>query len=204
MHAINLVPDACRHEQARAARLQRWIAIAAVALVVSTVPVVHLMLSRAETGRLASSFQRLQDQLTALQKRCEAAKTERESLKAQASLIAAPTDTSRVPEALARIAAAAPDGLMLTRISLTTPTKTANPALPSRSEGAAAATPTTAARVFTIEGLAADHTVVLAFSKVVEAAPACHRVQLVRSQRIQSSMGELQAFTLECDWEDGA
>jgi hypothetical protein len=204
MHAVNLVPESFRHEQARSARIRGWALTVVVTLLVSSVPVARLMLSRAQTKRLTVASAGVQAELVDLERRCQLATTEREALTEQATLIAAPVDTSNVPEALARIASEAPSGLMLTRVNLASATRGSKPA-PTNNVRDAPASPTAMPRrVFVIEGFAADHSVVLAFTQVVEAAPACRGVQLVRSQRVQHAQGELQSFALECDWEDDA
>ncbi len=203
MHAVNLVPESCRHEQTRSARIRGWAVIVVAALLVSSVPVARLSLSRAETARLASVAAGVQEQLVDLQRRCQLASAQRDRLTDQATLIAAPVGTSNVPEALARIAARAPKGVMLTRVVLEKPTRDSRPAPPHNPRNGPASPPAKPRRVFLIEGFAADHSVVLAFTQVVEAAPACRGVQLVRSQRVQHARGALQSFTLECDWEGG-
>lgn len=205
--SVNLVPQSCRIARQRSARRNRWIAVATSgALMLALGGFVRISIS----GAVSESGERLahlQARQLDLDRQLGMVLRTRAALYEQVRSIAALRHSQPTPEQFVALAAAAPDGVLLTDLraeAAVAPVepqrqKSAAPVAAAAKPGSPASQPVaTPLRSIHLTGYALNHEQLNELIENMRRIPNWHHVELLRAARESYGGGEAIAFRVEC------
>ena len=204
-YSVNMVPQASLQAQARAHRLVRWIAACVLAALLLTAGWVVQYTATAGLAELDDRLSDLGVQRIKADAHLVSAKRRRAELAQQLQIVAATRRPQPWARRLANLTEAAPDGVLITRISIDTPAplterkESKKPREPNEKQPAPAISDTGNARQHVrIEGHALDHGTLIQLVNSIERIPEWQDVELIRATQQRCGAALVIAFELAC------
>ncbi len=211
--SVNLVPTARLHARARARRQRAWLAVGAAGSLLWVAGWAVQRRAAAARAQAAEGLARVETQRAEVQRRLVAADAQRTQLLGQLETLAGVRRPQPWPRRLVALTRAAPPGVFLTAVHVTTPAAEATAsqrdtrASPAASGAGAQTRPAPSAnagQTVRLLGLAQEHAALLQLIQVLQQLPGWQRVDLVRAT-LEPYGGSLAvAFELDCRTQEDA
>jgi Tfp pilus assembly protein PilN len=203
--SVNLVPQACRIARQRIVRRNRWGAVSLTCALAAASGAFVRYSSSAALEQAGARLTHLQARQADLDRQLAVHLRSRAALLDRARSLSTLRQSLSVPEQLVALAAAAPNGVVLTelRAEAAPPPATAKPPPPAtsaqpRAARAASQPIATPTRRIGLNGLALDHERLTQLMESIRRVPLWQNVELLRAAREPLPGGHAIAFRLEC------
>lgn len=206
MRPANLVPDDCLHRRARRKRISGWVSAGTVAAIVLLTLSARASWTASALDDLREEIAQTQRERSDVERRYASALKRCTELLRRARALTAPSASQQITAALVELAERAPDGIVLTNL-------TVEPAAPRRALQTVVRSVTAEAqqeepadqeanRTVHMHGFALGHDELRDLTKALEDSRVWVRVTIERAANEPYRAGRALAFHLQCRWQE--